>query len=370
MRSTRPPFRLLALFTLLGAASTAQAQVGADDFEIGNPNDWGLEFTASGTHSATGGNPGGRLEIMVSNAASNLPAAMIVPASATQPYRGNFRALGVGGFRFDRQVESGSANFGTLPFLVLANDGGTPNSFADDAWVFVHTGDNFQFGFVPWATISTPIPSNEATLPAGWSAAALPSSPWSTFSDDDLWDSVIRDVSYVGIAMNRPWGGAGWFGSHVLSLDNFVLDSGGSVGIQFCGTAAVNSAGLSGEIRALGSDVLAVNQMTLSATSLPNFSFGFFINSSAQGFVMNPAGSAGNLCLSGAIGRYVGPGQIQNSGAMGEIQLPIDLTSVPTPTGFISLGVGDTRNFQAWYRDSSPSGPTSNFTNGVAVTIQ
>ncbi len=36
--------------------------------------------------------------------------------------------------------------------------------------------------------------------------------------------------------------------------------------------------------------------------------------STVGGFVASPNGSQGNLCLAGSIGRYVGAGQIQNSG--------------------------------------------------------
>jgi hypothetical protein len=378
MRFTRPiaprfslsaTLRTLSVLGLLGAASTAQAQIASDDFEVGNPNSWGVEFTTAGTHDTMGGNPGGRLEVMVSSSTSMLPAAMIVPASPTHPYRGDFRSLGVASFSFDRQVELGSANFGTLPFLVLGDDGGTPTDFSDDAWAFAATGDNFQFGFVPYATIATPIPSQSLTLPTNWDVAALPGSLHATLSDDDLWDTIIQDVSYVGIAMNRPWGGASWFGQHTLSLDNFVLDTGASVGTNYCGPAATNSAGLNAEMRVLGSELLSLNNMTLLAASLPSNAFGFFINSPAQGFVMNPGGSAGNLCLSGSVGRYVGPGQIQNSGTTGQIELPIDLTSVPTPTGFVALTAGQNWNFQAWFRDNSGGVPTSNFTDGISVTI-
>ncbi len=75
-------------------------------------------------------------------------------------------------------------------------------------------------------------------------------------------------------------------------------------------------------------------QLTLNAGSLPNNAFGFFLTSGTAGFVANPGGSMGNLCLSGAIGRYVGQGQIKNSGATGAFSLGIDLTQTPTPTGF------------------------------------
>ncbi|MEM8712436.1 MAG: LamG domain-containing protein, partial [Planctomycetota bacterium] len=139
---------------------------------------------------------------------------------------------------------------------------------------------------------------------------------------------------------------------------------GGNVGTPYC-TVAPNSTGAGGALAGAGSPFAADNDLTLVASSLPNLAFGFFIVSPNQGFVVMPGGSAGNLCLSGQVGRYVGPGQIQQSNTMGTFSLALDLTQIPTPTGFISAAAGDTFNFQTWFRDSSPAGPTSNFTNGL-----
>ncbi|QDV05238.1 hypothetical protein Poly30_07340 [Planctomycetes bacterium Poly30] len=141
-------------------------------------------------------------------------------------------------------------------------------------------------------------------------------------------------------------------------------------GTVFCDPAVANSTGASGMMSADGSSLVSDNDVTLIADSLPNFSFGFFITSRTQGFIANPGGSSGNLCLSGAIGRYVGPGQIQNSGANGSISLAIDLTRQPTPNGLISVLPGDSWSFQLWHRDSVGGSTTSNFTNGLELTFQ
>jgi len=141
---------------------------------------------------------------------------------------------------------------------------------------------------------------------------------------------------------------------------------GGSVGSPYCATNA-NSTGSSGVLSASGSPLVSANDLTLEASSLPNNSFGFFLASLDQGFVQNPGGSAGNLCLGGSIGRYVGPGQIQNSGTAGAFALEIDLGAIPTPTGSVSVMPGDTWNFQAWHRDSVGGNAVSNFTSAVSV---
>ena len=140
----------------------------------------------------------------------------------------------------------------------------------------------------------------------------------------------------------------------------------GAVGTNYC-TPNVNSTGATGSISAVGSRIASANDITLEASSLPASSFGFFLTSTSQGAVANPGGSAGVLCLSGAIGRYVGPGQILSSGSAGSFSLEIDLGAIPTPTGTVGVMPGDTWNFQAWHRDSIGGSAVSNFTGAVAV---
>ena len=144
---------------------------------------------------------------------------------------------------------------------------------------------------------------------------------------------------------------------------------GGSVGSPYCATNA-NSTGSSGVLSASGSPLVSANDLTLEASSLPNNSFGFFLASLDQGFVQNPGGSAGNLCISGSIGRYVGPGQIQNSGAGGEFSLALDLSATPQPTGLVQVQAGETWNFTTWHRDAVGGTATSNFTDGLEIQFQ
>jgi len=140
-----------------------------------------------------------------------------------------------------------------------------------------------------------------------------------------------------------------------------------SIGARYC-TAAVNSTGASALLGATGSAAAQQNDVTLRCTRMPQNAFSFFLTSATQGFVANPGGSQGNLCLSGGIGRYIGPGQVQNSGAAGEVALRINLNQHPTPTGLVSVAAGQTWNFQCWYRDANPT-VTSNFSDGLAVAF-
>ena len=45
----------LPLLLSLAATAPAFGQIASDDFEVGNPNNWGVEFILPGTHMATGG---------------------------------------------------------------------------------------------------------------------------------------------------------------------------------------------------------------------------------------------------------------------------------------------------------------------------
>ena len=147
------------------------------------------------------------------------------------------------------------------------------------------------------------------------------------------------------------------------------LDFGGPVQ-RYCSPAVPNSTGAPGVVDALGSLQAASNALTLEASSLPANAFGFFLTSQSQGQIAQPGGSQGVLCLGGGIGRYVGPGQIKNSGAGGVFQLALDLTQTPTPTGLVTVVAGDTWNFTAWHRDAVGGSVTSNFTDAVSITFQ
>lgn len=153
-------------------------------------------------------------------------------------------------------------------------------------------------------------------------------------------------------------------------VDSVTLVAAGPIGTNYCTPAAPNSSGASASMQAVGSELLVDNDVWLTASSLPTNAFGLFLASSTQGFIPTAGGSTGNLCLGGDIGRYIGPGQIQSSGEGGSFSIPIDLTAVTQPTGPAGTSTGDTWNFQAWFRDSSPAGPTSNFTDGLSIQLQ
>ena len=152
------------------------------------------------------------------------------------------------------------------------------------------------------------------------------------------------------------------------SLDvnqNGTPDECEAIGTNYCGPAVVNSSDDSAKIYALGSELVADNDLLLVAVNLPMNQFGYFLSSQDQAVVPFPGGSQGILCLGGTIGRFAG--QVQNSGLGGVFSVPVDLANLPPPLSAVMAG--EDFNFQAWFRDHNP-GQTSNFTDGVEIGFQ
>ncbi len=164
-----------------------------------------------------------------------------------------------------------------------------------------------------------------------------------------LGGSTALDLAGVNEGQEDAW---------IANIDSLLLTN-------YCSTPA-NSSGASAVISASGSSAAAINRLSVRCESMPRLVFGYFLVSSEQGFVGNPAGSQGNLCLAGSIGRFVGPGQVQNSGLDGVIDLVVDPSALPQPLGPVAVQPGETWNFQAWFRDGNPQA-TSNFSNGIEV---
>ena len=144
--------------------------------------------------------------------------------------------------------------------------------------------------------------------------------------------------------------------------------SAGALGSIYC-DAVANSTGVVGTVDAFGSAVASANVFMLNASNLPVNQFGIFVVSRTQGFTAGPGGSAGNLCLGGAIGRIQGPGQIVSSGASGAFTITLDLTAIPTPTGTAMAMAGEAWSFQAWHRDTIFGNATSGYTDATTVVF-
>lgn len=138
----------------------------------------------------------------------------------------------------------------------------------------------------------------------------------------------------------------------------------------YCDTLGTpNSTGLYAVLTSNHEASLAANALVLYAGHLPAASFGYFLCSRAAGAPVAPPASQGYLCLGGAIGRFVGPGQILQPGPNGYAALQVDLTALPTPTGPVSAMPGERWHFQFWYRDANPN-PTSNLTPAMWIFVE
>ena len=186
-------------------------------------------------------------------------------------------------------------------------------------------------------------------------------------TDDELLDYTNFTGADQDLILEvRMWGGdASSCNTYTLNVAGSSVGGPGPIGTTYCSTNP-NSTGNAADISGFGETRVSANDVTLTASNLPPNQFGIFIVSAAQGFVPNAGGTSnGNLCLGGAIGRYVGPGEILSAGAAGEFSLSVDLSVIPQGGGTTSTVAGDTWNFQAWYRDGVGLG--SNFTSGLEI---
>lgn len=142
---------------------------------------------------------------------------------------------------------------------------------------------------------------------------------------------------------------------------------GQALGNAVCAPAVINSSGASGELTAVGSLVASDNEFRLDGQGLPAQVFALLVNGPAEGFLPNPGGSQGNLCIAGGLGRF--NQNLVQSDATGAFSSAIELSTMPRPNGSTAVSSGQTWCFQAWYRDVNPV-VTSNFTSATCVTFE
>ena len=128
------------------------------------------------------------------------------------------------------------------------------------------------------------------------------------------------------------------------------------LGSSECGPAPINSAGLSGALRAHGRYSVQAQDVELFASSLPAGTAGIFLASPAAGHTPNLGGGVGTLCLGQPIYRLPG---VFLSGHGGSFDSALDFQALPG-----TIFPFSTWRFQAWHRDG---GNGSNLTNAIAI---
>lgn len=223
-----------------------------------------------------------------------------------------------------------------------------PDGFGLDSRLFrVNTDGSRYYGIAAYSDVSWTMAYSERLGLRPVLPRVQGPSPTEIISDDGRWVVLGEIIDNVGALYVRRLG---------------------DLGEPYCGEATLNSTGCHGSLFATGSTDVGQNQLSLQAEDLPASVFGFFLIAPDPALVYQPPGTAGVLCLGGSIGRFVGPGQIQNSGAAGTIRLDLDLGSLPSPNGSFAAQPGQTWMFQAWHRDTLIT-VGSNFTTAVAVTL-
>ncbi len=184
-------------------------------------------------------------------------------------------------------------------------------------------------------------------------------------NDDSWWPHMTPDARIVTFTSDAS---DVLFGDTLGARQIYARDLSGTVGTSYCDTT-LNSTGQRGVITATGSTLYLDNDVTLTATSLTPNAFGYFLVSTLQGLIVNPGGQQGTLCLNLPIGRFDGPGEVQDSGSTGSISLRLDLASIPQPDGPLAALPGTSLHFQVWHRDEMVGQPTSTFSRGVTVRL-
>lgn len=142
------------------------------------------------------------------------------------------------------------------------------------------------------------------------------------------------------------------------------------IGVDLCDPAVPNSIGAAPRLEAVGSSVLAHNDVVLRVRDLPGRSLGFLLASQTQGFLPGFGGGVGTQCLGQTYGLLYSSAVAQPAGIFQRKLIRIDLPTLQLSSGAVVIQPGDTWHLQFWYRDSGAGGPTTNLTSARSITFQ
>ncbi|MEL6428345.1 MAG: hypothetical protein AAFR54_04145 [Planctomycetota bacterium] len=154
------------------------------------------------------------------------------------------------------------------------------------------------------------------------------------------------------------------------ATDVFRIDLGlQAVGTQVCAGVPDPLTGVAPILQLSGSTVAAANALELTISSLPPNAFLLPLVSQDFGFLANPGGSTGNLCINGpTLGRS--DAGVFFGGLPGIVSTPINLTLIRQGTGFTSATAGSTFAWQAWYRAAVGGVLVTHLTEARSVTFR
>ena len=181
-----------------------------------------------------------------------------------------------------------------------------------------------------------------------------------------------RITALYGAGFTSTWFGVVWsdfangFGDIEAATFGVFEGFGPFIGARYCSPAVANSTGVAGRIEAQGGGYAGGYPLHLVANQLPLNVFCYFLASPASASTTTPA-TSGVVCVGNPLSRFNSAGQVGNTGGTGRVDLDVDTTAIPLPTGgTLALTSGTTFHFQAWYRD----GATNNLTDAVAVLFR
>jgi hypothetical protein len=125
-------------------------------------------------------------------------------------FTGDYRTRNVSSVGIDMAIASVDLNVSSRKLtLILLNDNGTPDDLSDDWGAFTVTdlpvpptgvaGITGDTDILQWSAYDIPVPSQSATLPAGWSWISR-----NYLRRNGSWARLMRDVDHVGFIMGDP----------------------------------------------------------------------------------------------------------------------------------------------------------------------
>ena len=164
-----------------------------------------------------------------------------------------------------------------------------------------------------------------------------------------------------------------WYENLMLQVESYcACVTGAPCGNTDSVAGCANSSGAGALLSASGSSLVTLDNLVLTAESVPAQQFGLLF----MGYVTTevPFGD-GKLCITpsgiGGVYRY----GVQSSGASGVLGEGPGIVAYSHAAfggfrGFGAIAAGETWNFQAWYRDpGGPCGSAFNLSNALAVTF-